>query len=208
MKNNLSHNKKGFTLVETMVAISVLMFAILGPLSIASSSLANARTARDQVTAYYLAQEGLEFIRYTRDTNFLSNPDNAFSQNPDEDNWLIGIDNCMDGNICQIDVAGYFASNSTQDPADYIQECTGALCDTPLSIDSETGLYTYDTSDNRYSPFIRTVAVERVENNPRGISTDNSEIKVTAVVKWKPGAGLIEKTVTLTEYVSNIYDYE
>ncbi len=42
---------RAFTLIETMVAISVLLLSLVGPLSIASKSLQSAYAARDEVTA-------------------------------------------------------------------------------------------------------------------------------------------------------------
>ena len=62
---------KGFTLIETMVAISILMVAIVAPMSLAAQSLSAAYYARDQITAFYLAQEGIEVVRSVRDTNIL-----------------------------------------------------------------------------------------------------------------------------------------
>ena len=52
-------NNKGLTLVETLVAISVLLMAVVGPMVIYSKSITNTRYAGDQITAYYLAQEGM-----------------------------------------------------------------------------------------------------------------------------------------------------
>ena len=68
--------KKGFTLIETMVAITVLMTAIVGPMEIASKALFSSYYARDQITAYYLAQEGIEIVRAKRDSYVLANPTN------------------------------------------------------------------------------------------------------------------------------------
>jgi len=189
MKNNFNQNNKGFTLVETMVAISVLMFAVLGPLSIASSGLINARIARDQVTAFYLAQEGLEFVRYTRDTNYLLNPAST-----DNKEWLKGLGDCYNRG-CIIDTASYFDINSF-DPSSAITSCVPECG--PLYIDQQTGLYTYNTQDP-LSPFTRTVKVSNV-------GEDNNEIRVEATVEWK--TGVATKKVVLSENIRNLYGYE
>src|SRR3954462_3848275 len=64
---------RGFTLLETMVAVSLLAVAIVAPMSLTAQSLASAYYARDEVTAFYLAQEGLEVVRNIRDNNILQN---------------------------------------------------------------------------------------------------------------------------------------
>lgn len=60
---------KGFTLVETLIAITVLMIAIAGPLVVASKGLTAALISRDQMTASLLAQESMEMVKNTRDNN-------------------------------------------------------------------------------------------------------------------------------------------
>lgn len=60
---NLKHNQQsGFTLVETFVAIVVLMVVVLGPMSLLSTALKDSRYIKDEITATFLAQEGVELI--------------------------------------------------------------------------------------------------------------------------------------------------
>lgn len=72
---------KSFTLIETMVAVSILAVAVIGPFSAVQGALRNSYVARDQLTAASLAQEGMEYIRSVRDGNFLNNR-----------NWMHGLD--------------------------------------------------------------------------------------------------------------------
>src|SRR5258708_2821268 len=62
---------RGFTLLETMVAVTLLAVAIVAPMQLTAQSLASAYYARDEVTAFYLAQEGIEAVRNVRDNNIL-----------------------------------------------------------------------------------------------------------------------------------------
>ena len=65
--------ERGFTLVETLVAISFLSVAIVAPMTLVSLSLAGAVQARDTITAYNLAQEGIEAVRAIRDGSIIHN---------------------------------------------------------------------------------------------------------------------------------------
>lgn len=65
-------SSRGFTLIETMVAIALLMVALIPPMSLAAQSLTTAYFARDQITAFYLAQEGVEIVRSVRDANIIA----------------------------------------------------------------------------------------------------------------------------------------
>lgn len=71
--------KKGFTLVETLVAVLVLSIAVAGAFSAAQTGLKTANGAKNQITAFYLAQDAFEYIRNMRDTAKLSDPENGFS---------------------------------------------------------------------------------------------------------------------------------
>jgi len=69
MKNFKHNNKSGFTLIETFVAVLILVFAVIGPLGLLSRAIADGNYAKNQVTAYYLAQEAIEQIINQRDRN-------------------------------------------------------------------------------------------------------------------------------------------
>lgn len=63
---------KGFTLVETLVAVTILTLAVAGPLFTANRAIVAAQNARDQLIASYLAQEGIEYMRAIRDDEYLA----------------------------------------------------------------------------------------------------------------------------------------
>lgn len=76
--NKIINTNKGFTIVETLVAVAILMISIAGPLTIAQKGLMAALYARDQVTASFLAQELMEQIKYTRD-NYVADQTKGFN---------------------------------------------------------------------------------------------------------------------------------
>ena len=64
-----TRNQNGFTIVETLVAIAILMIAIAGPLTAANKAYTAAINARNQAVAYNLAQEALEYISNQKDNS-------------------------------------------------------------------------------------------------------------------------------------------
>lgn len=85
-------NQDGFSLLETLVAIAVLTGAILGPLALATQSIRASSLSGNRATAFFLAQEAIEYTRSRRDANLLTA---RF--------WLDGLDGCVGGNGCTVD---------------------------------------------------------------------------------------------------------
>jgi len=62
---------KGFTIIETLVAITILMIAIAGPLTVATKGYTSSLDAKNQSIAINLAQEGLEYLNNQKDNQNL-----------------------------------------------------------------------------------------------------------------------------------------
>jgi hypothetical protein len=173
-------NLPAFTLIETFVAISVLLITLVGPLTLAEQALKSAYYARDEITAYYLAQEGLEVVRGVRDYNYL----NGYP-------WLTTLSDCSALTPCEEDFTRSLPG---------IQVCTGdgSMCGTwprePLNIDS-TGLYDYNPGTQ--SPFTRELTVASVQPNGNG----SDEIIATVTVTWV--AVGISQHINLSEHFFN-----
>ncbi|MDP6387829.1 MAG: prepilin-type N-terminal cleavage/methylation domain-containing protein [Candidatus Pacebacteria bacterium] len=136
----------GFTLVEALVAITILTVSIVGPITIASKGMAASVFARDQITAFYLAQEAVEYIRNKRDEN-----------NIQGNNWLFGLSECIGGNVCMIDIQN-----------NNIELCQGGACPV-LKYNDTTGFYNYETGNN--SNFIREIKIDTVDDKEVSITT-------------------------------------
>lgn len=61
---------KGFTLVELMVAISMIAIVFTSIISLVNTVLANLSYSHNYLVASYLAQEGIELITQKRNENF------------------------------------------------------------------------------------------------------------------------------------------
>jgi len=57
----------GFTLIETLVAITILMIAIAGPLTVANKGYTSSIENKTRAVAMNLAQEGLEYLNNLKD---------------------------------------------------------------------------------------------------------------------------------------------
>ena len=62
---------KGFTLIETLGAISILLIGIIGTYASIRRSLSSSNFSRSHLVASYLGQEGIAIVRNIRDTNWL-----------------------------------------------------------------------------------------------------------------------------------------
>jgi len=65
--------KKGFTLLEVIVAIFLIMVGVAASLILINKTISQMALSTSQLTAAYLAQEGIEIVRNIRDTNWIEN---------------------------------------------------------------------------------------------------------------------------------------
>lgn len=176
MKNNILKSNFGFTLIETLVAISILTAAIAGPLVMSIKNIGTANTSQDQLIAFYLGQEVIEYVRNIRDTNLIG-------KNLD---WLDGLGACVSngGSVsCKIEVASYF---------DNVAACQ-SVCP-PLKFSD--GIYGYLSGGD--SSFTRTVQII----NPVDGNADEAQVDVT--MTWKSKYGKVKsKTMKLQDHIFN-----
>lgn len=135
----MSRNYKniGFSLLETLVAISVLTVALLGAYSLTSFGVSRASLAKNQNIAFFLAQEAAEYASNQRLNNTLQGGD-----------WLNGFDACRTNDGCYVDAV----NNS-------ISPCSGGSCP-KIRFDPGTG-YNYQSGNE--TVFQRKVKIETVD---------------------------------------------
>jgi prepilin-type N-terminal cleavage/methylation domain-containing protein len=138
----------GFTLIETLVAIAVLCTIMIGPLSLATSSIKAASLSQNQITASFLAQEAVEYILNLRRNNIIQNK-----------NWLNGMNQCFGSNGCYVDVI-----NNGFGPC-------GATCQ-KIKYD-QNNFYNYSTGEDTI--FTRTVKIDKIN---LGGAEDEAKIEV------------------------------
>ncbi len=180
--------KRGFTLIEALVAITVLLLSIVGPMAIAQTGIQNSIYAKDQIVAFYIAQEGIEIIRNIRD-------ENALNGRP----WLTGIPigtggaDCASASGCGIDI----------DNMNFI-DCTassGSACNIFYDEDglsngsgNPRAIYSHD-SNGAQTIYRRSIRITNVSAN---------EIVVDAVVAWQSRGAT--RTITVQSRLFDQYN--
>jgi len=189
--------KRGFTLIETLVAVSLLAVAITAPMTLTLKSLSAAYYARDQITAFHLAQEAIESVRHTRDHNILETalgtPTNLLAGIPDTSGGAFTVDTRNDAMVACTDemyppdkcpplstngdIYGYPASGETVCPAGASPEVNSCWGKT------------------RFTRVVKAVTVASDSNSiPQ-------EIRISVTVSWRTGS-FQTRTVAISE---NLY---
>ena len=182
MKKQLS--SKGFSLVETLVAVAVLTLAVAGPLTIASNGIATAIYAKDQITAIYLAQEAIEAARNYRDSHAL-----AKTAGPP-----LFIADCLAAHPCGVSIVD---NPPPVSPTIRIEQCTSfdvsGSC--LLNYNNATALYSHESGSTLVpTKFTRTLTTSVINGN---------EYAVKVTVQWQTNAVLPSRTFTVTEDLFN-----
>lgn len=161
--------KEGFTLIETMVAITILLIAVVAPMSLAQEGISAARLAQDQIVAFYLAQEGVELVRNMRDENKLKGLNQLAGPLVLCD---IGTGGSGNTNGCYIDAT--VASGGSFK----VTNCAASGC---VNIKKNDEKYTYESGDFIETKYKRTIKAWYVgASGP----TDKKEVKIEVEITW------------------------
>lgn len=180
MTCNTKNPSRAFTLLETMVAIAILLTAIVGPMSIMGDAITQMYTARDQMLAISLVQEGLEVVRQKRDSNMLARWE-ELGVNPDEiprAHWYEGlsadeyrVEFASDGRVTLAPGSSLIYKNKT------------------------SGLYTQSEVNGDPTKFTRAIIIKDTEG-------PSDEKEVTSTVTWRTGQ--TDHSLTVKEYIFGI----
>jgi type II secretory pathway pseudopilin PulG len=117
-KSNLRKASAGFTLLETLVALTVLIVGVVGAFAAISHSAHISPLTRQQLTATNLAQEAIEEVRNIRDNRLLTITDDKLQNITPAgwDDWTQDLVACDPGQFHSVVELPH--SNNPHDPID------------------------------------------------------------------------------------------
>lgn len=186
----------GFSLVETLVAISILLLVVVGPLTISSRTAKSSTYASEQLAAQLLAQEGLELAEKARNDYILENFQNVSNGGWDSFATVASANfgQCFTANGCGLETT---AAGEVRLP---VRACDTSASPNPCQLyqGAATTRARYSHVVGSTTPFTRTV---------RFYTTGNvDQIRVESVVTWRTGSLIANQQVDLETYLFNIYD--
>ncbi len=195
----MTHNKriKGFTLVETLVSIAIIMIAITGPFAITENAIRATTISRDKSIATFLAQEGIEYVRAIRDKIYIQAcfSGTATSCNQWWDTFTTtsgaGYDilRCTGGTACSLDVTKSQYSGTSISSAPFasgaLVTCSGTTCGKLYR--TATGEYTTSSTGNTPTIFSRKIVTTKL---------GTSAVKIETTVTWKEHSAIYMVTAT------------
>jgi type II secretory pathway pseudopilin PulG len=166
------NSRRGQTLVEALVALSILTVGFVGVVTLLSKSFQLNRTTSNDTRATYLAAEGIEVAKNLIDHD-------VYEQLSGNSNYSWG--SCFDLGSGQV---GYYELdyNTTVCPARSLYPLSD-----PLYFSSNTNLFSYNTLGGTKTNFVRDIEV-----------TNNGDaLDVRSTVKWTDGGQ--SNTITLED---------
>lgn len=115
MERNIK-NKKGFTLIEAIIAIFLLNVGIIACAILADQVFRASEVSKNRMIAANLAQEGIEVVKNIRDNNWLA--PNDWNSNIPVGDWEISYNSLSlaniysTGNYLKIDSNGFYNYSS------------------------------------------------------------------------------------------------
>jgi len=124
---------RAFTLIESLIAIFLVAVGVAGAFILVNQTVSSGRNLTSRIIANYLVQEGMEIVRYVRDTNLVKGL-----------NWSDGLDSCGAG--CE---------------ADYTSISLPPFTGQKFKI--ESGFYKYSLVAGAETPFWRKITIGTAE---------------------------------------------
>ncbi len=182
--NYVKQTTRGFTVVETLMALTVFSMVVVALVTVSSSSVTNVNFMRNRLTASYLGQEGIEVVRNIRDGYIASGAG--------WDSFVAAFDNqCMSESSesgCDFEPMQSIAQGDGMYSATGGSECT-------LQTDDASGYYSPlgGITFQRRTPYCR-----RIQFVPLSDPAEHG-LKIVSTVTWQDGT--TPKTLQMVDYI-------
>lgn len=189
--------QSGFSLVETFVAITILLIVIVGPMTIITSTSNGTSFANEQVIAFFLAQEGAELAQKARDDYVLDYFDGGSGD------WSAFADTSGDFAACFDDGCGLQningnANGLVHDGSNPVVDCdTESDCDLYFNTSDVRSRYTHDPVGAENTSFRRIITFD---------DSESDQIRVISEVSWFPPGTRNPHVVSVETVLFNIYE--
>ena len=187
------HLQQGFSLVETLVAITILLIVIVGPMTLSTSTARSTNFSSEHVQAFFLAQEGVELMQAYRDDFLLTEFPNVNNGWDDFEN----INYCFNTSGCGLDVD----TDTEATIAPPINCASGNNC--RVYYDSSDVRARFNQSgtgdETKYTRVITAEVIDPTAPQPH-------EVRVESTVTWRSGNLEDEQEVSVVTYLFNVYE--
>ncbi len=154
-----NNQNRGFTLLESLIAITIFTVSILALLSVLSRGIASTTFSKNKIIASYLAEEGIEYVRNSRDTAMISG----------------GTDKSAIWGAFRTSALSVCGTACYLNDAHVLTACSGPC--PYLKYDSSAGVYNYTTGTN--TSYARSLVIT---------SPSVNELKITSGVSFLHGS--------------------
>ena len=175
----LIKNKSGMTLLETVIALGILVVGIISVITLSQASIVLSKASENNIVVTNLAREGIEIVRQTRDFSKSNNVETVFA------NQNIRFFDTDEDPLTEVITEGCYIIDAGDNFGLKIMaqgvNCSGnnfnvGDCDNcQLYINSNTGLYSHEIATGNLSQFKRVVKI---------INSSSIEKKILSKVFW------------------------
>lgn len=184
----------GFTLLETVVALGIIVTTVAGPMSLIVRGVLSSSFSKNKVTAVNLAQEGLELIRQVRENNIICDQLNG----PSSWDWF--KDPTPPGNpiiTAAVEADADATETISCGAQSIITPKLTVYAATKLRFDPTTGFYRYGGAQETI--FSRRIDIDQPSADGNIPASEQRDITVT--VNWKERG--FDKILVLKERMYN-----
>ncbi|MCK9393555.1 MAG: prepilin-type N-terminal cleavage/methylation domain-containing protein [Candidatus Paceibacterota bacterium] len=165
MNKRKNKNRKGFSLIEMLVSVFIISFALISMFGLNSKYNQQTKQEKEAYEASLLAEEGVEIVKNMRDSNWIC------ATLPCGTSWDNGLTTCGSG--CEIDYLKKGGDGTTTGLTSWTNP--GNF----LYIDPTTKLYRYPSSGEvstlQLTPYRRKITID---------STTADRLRIIVTVSW------------------------